>query len=97
MLHVDFGSTYSPESETIMKLTYDGNFLLVHLRGANKLNAKEGKIYVISTLLYDKDSCNMKGLEVSEKIQQKSEELGAKSDPCFLGSQKPLSVRINVF
>jgi len=81
-----------------MKIKYDGKHLFCHVRGANQLNAKQGKVYAISTLVYDKDSCNMEpreGLDTSERTQMKSDELSAKSHPSYPDSQKPLCVRIN--
>ena len=80
-----------------MKLTYNGDALEVHLRGASHLNTKHGKVYAISTLLYDKDRCNMvrsEGSHDSEKSQSKSDVLGAKSHPRYIHTQKPLTVRI---
>ena len=76
-----------------MKLTYDQRVLQIHLRGANNLKAKAGKVYAISTLVYDKEE--KEGLDNSQKSLMQSDEIDAKSQLCYPDSQKPLSVSFN--
>jgi len=86
---------YSSSSETILKLSYDGFFLNVHLKGAKHVRARKGKVFATSTLLYDEDIFKMgsnENINTTEKFQVQSEMIGAKSSPSYSMFQAPLCV-----
>jgi len=93
---VDFGSAYSPESQTLLKLAYEKEMLELYIKKAINLNVKPGTVYAVLTLLYDKDSCKKTkniDLDTSQVFQKKTKEFGANSNVSNPLFSKPLSVK----